>query len=164
MSSQTLPVRIQHATLRSLHTVAAMSEQYYGPWQYTEPDLCKLTQDREMPGRVYVAKTQCRKLVGYLIFVYCREIRAFDIRQIGVHPDYRRRGVATQLLESLRRLQSKKPGGVIGHLVPAGQVVLQDWLRARGFTLAHVTRGHFNNEDGFYFRQAGHPQLVQCYD
>lgn len=104
-----------------------------------------------LEGQIATRGWSCRvacvgdKVIGFISYL-CRK-HAFDIQSIGVHPDYRRRGVATALLETvLRKLDDRRSGITCG--VPDDLVEMHLFLRSAGFVAYTIIRRE--DEDDLY--------------
>lgn len=133
---------------RDLDTVVAIEGMSFGsPWR-------RATYARAVTGPNHsflVAELDGRSVVGYAGFWV--EGKQAHIAKLAVHPDYRRRGIGSVLLEHLLD-QVRRLGLPRAYLeVRRSNVVAQELYRRFGFRFERVqARAYPNNgEDAFVF-------------
>jgi ribosomal protein S18 acetylase RimI-like enzyme len=109
------------------------------------------------PFNAALLAEQGRTLLGYLLYRVEPGRRQAGICQLAVHPDYRRRRIASELLgDMLRRL--KTLGGVRILAVAADtQLPYHLFLRSHGFRAIAVRRGLYGTDDGYLFERLPAP-------
>lgn len=105
----------------------------------------------------YESRHNCRCLVVerdervVAVMVYAMQRTRFVVRSLVVDPAYQRRGIGRELLESLvarlRRHQRRSVRVVVSEYNTEAQL----FLRACGFRVVKVLRGHFGSRDGYLF-------------
>ncbi len=71
-----------------------------------------------------------------------------ELLDIGVAPNWRRRGIGRALLRGLEELL-RRPGDCIRTTVPETNLPVQLLLHAAGYRALSVLRDYFGNEDGY---------------
>jgi ribosomal-protein-alanine N-acetyltransferase len=92
-------------------------------------------------SRVYLVARAERKVVGYAGMMFAPD--EGHITTIAVHPQHRRRGVATQLLVALARTAIERDYGALTLEVRAGAEGAQALYRTFGFTVEGVRAGYY---------------------
>jgi ribosomal-protein-alanine N-acetyltransferase len=115
------------------------------PW--AREDIHVALAQRNCIGCVYDVDQEIR---GYML--YELQPGSLNIDNIAVHPDYRRQGIATALVQRLKDKLSQDRRTHITTMVSEHNTAAQLWLRACGFRCIRVHRAHFGqSHDGYEF-------------
>ncbi len=91
-------------------------------------------------------------IIGFLIYQLDREAHEVLLKSIAVAPDWRRRGVAASMIQSLDRKLAQGYDRVTV-LVPEGNLPLQLLLRSLGFRAVRVLRRWYDDEDAYQMQK-----------
>jgi len=119
-----------------------------------EPDIRKLMCGKYGMGGFVI--TEFNKPIGYSIYEQSKGV--LEIINLVVHQDYRRRGVATLLME---RLATRKKWASMQLCVRESNLPAQLFFSNKGFVATGVNRRYFEDhfldrikiEDGYNFRK-----------
>jgi ribosomal-protein-alanine N-acetyltransferase len=124
---------------------------YQTPWSRT-----MFASELAKPSSICLGAFEGDQLVGYVI--NSRYVDAWHVMNVAVHPDYRRRGLATRLLEAL--FEMTKNDGRRGYTLEvrvsnAGAIELYERL---GFERRGIRRGYYtdNREDALIMWRETH--------
>lgn len=110
-----------------LDAVLALEAELFGPLAWSRASYL---EELRHPSRHYLAATSRGTLVGYAgIFIASES----QIMTIGVHPDYRRQGIATALLTALIDVARHRRSREVWLEVRADDPGAQALYRAAGF-------------------------------
>ncbi len=142
-------VHIRWMIRRDMPEVMAIEEASFAePW--SEDDFVRSLRQRNCIGMVAEID---ERVVGYM--VYYLEKTRLDLANIAVHPDFRRRGVATAMINKLKgKLQSQRRNRL--------RLIVGDWnlraqvfFRACGMLATEVEREAFyDGSDAYRFEFA----------
>ena len=136
-------MEIKPLQLRDLNGVEAIEKRAYPtPWSRS-----MFASELAKPSSLCMGAFEGDRLIGYLII--SRYVDAWHVMNVAVDPDYRRRGIATTLLERLfeRTADDERRGYTLEvRISNAGAIRLYELL---GFEPRGVRRGYYtdNRED-----------------
>jgi ribosomal-protein-alanine N-acetyltransferase len=136
-------IEIKPLQLRDLNAIEQIEKRAYPtPWSRS-----MFASELAKPSSLCMGAFDGDRLVGYLII--SRYVDAWHVMNVAVDPDYRRRGIATALLERLfaRTVDDERRGYTLEVRVSnAGAIRLYELL---GFEPRGVRRGYYtdNRED-----------------
>lgn len=141
------PVRVyvRWVIRRDMPEIMATEEQRF-PFCWVEEDFLAHLRQRNCIGMVAEVGD---KVVGYM--VYIMEKAKLRLLNFAVDPNYRRRGIGSQLMAKLQsKLQSHRRTRIV-LTVRETELGAQHFLRAQGFEATKVLRGYFQDsgEDGY---------------
>ncbi len=120
-----------------LEVLAIEKYSFDTPW--TEEDFLAILRYRNCIGMVSgVGDT----VVGYMLYELHK--RRLDILNFAVHPEWRRRGVATQMVDKLvSKLSSHRRTSILVH-VADNNLTGQLFFRSAGFRAIRVERDYYD--------------------
>ena len=147
-------IQLRKLTLSHLAEIDAIERSAYPtPWSRT-----MFASELAKPSSICLGAFEGDELVGYII--NSRYVDAWHVMNVAVHPDYRRRGIATRLLERLFELT--KDDGRRGYTLEvrvtnAGAIDLYEGL---GFERRGVRRAYYtdNREDALVMWREAAPE------
>lgn len=110
------------------------------PW--SEDEIVALLRQRNFIGMV-AANTLSDRVLGYMVYELHRT--RIELVRLVVHPDARRRGVGTAMVDRLKAKMSQNRRTSWCCLVSERQLDVQLFLRANGLVCDHV--GYLNGTD-----------------
>ena len=128
------PITMEHIQrYGDIYAKAFSGEPWNDPWKPEDAviHVQELLESKQAYGLEYVLDG---KVVGFILgtsmlFHYGR---AFEINDLAVDPEYQRRGIAKELLETC--LADMKEQGMVGvHLITAGKGILPEFYAKYGF-------------------------------
>ena len=145
MTTNTITV-IRWLIRNDLDDVMAIERSSFAkPW--TRKEIHVALAQRNCIGCVYDVDREVR---GYMLYDLQRG--SLTICNLAVHPDYRRQGIATALIQRLKDKLSQDRRTHITTMVSEHNTDAQLWLRSCGFRCIRVHRGHFGaTHDGYEF-------------
>ena len=148
-SNAQLQVHIRWMIRRDMPEVLAIeSGQESLPWM--EDEFLKILRQRNCIGMVAEADD---KIVGFMIYELNKH--RLQILNFAVHPQYRRRGVASQMAAKLiGKLSSQRRTRISLHLRETN-LSAQLFFRAIGFKALEIAREHFED--------TGEDAYIMCY-
>ena len=145
-------IEIRALTLGDLDAIEAIEKRAYRtPWSRS-----MFASELAKPTSICLGAFEGERLMGYTI--NSRYVDAWHVMNVAVHPDYQRRGVATQLLERLFELTAddERRGYTLEVRVSnEGAIELYERL---GFEPRGIRRGYYtdNREDALImWRESG---------
>ena len=147
-------IRFRTLALTHLPEIETIERSAYRtPWSRT-----MFASELAKPSSICLGAFEGDELVGYII--NSRYVDAWHVMNVAVHPDYRRRGIATRLLERLFELT--KDDGRRGYTLEvrvsnAGAIDLYERL---GFGRRGVRRSYYtdNREDALVMWREAAPE------
>jgi ribosomal-protein-alanine N-acetyltransferase len=133
---------------RDIEQVEAIEAESF-PWPWSHNDFIRCLRQRNVIG--LVARDDNDSVLGYVIYELHKHY--FEILNLAVHPDHRRRGVGSTLINRLAMKLAEQRRVALwfnlwerndeGHL----------FLRALGFKAKHVMRRFYedDNDDAYRF-------------
>ena len=145
-TSQTqVRVHIRWMIRRDMPEVLAIEHAGFDfPW--SEEEFLRVLRQRNCIGMVAELG---ERVVGFMIYELHKS--KLNILDFAVHPEFRRQGVATQMVEKLAgKLSSHRRTRIILH-VRETNLPAQVFFRAQGFKASEVVREHFadTSEDAY---------------
>jgi ribosomal protein S18 acetylase RimI-like enzyme len=128
--------------------------------RWTQQDFCTFLHGSWQGGYVAVFHEQ---RLGFVLYRACRESRQLHLERIGVHPDWQRRHIGNRLLAHIRQWLRPVPDVKVTALVHERQLPVQCFLRANGFRVVRICKGHFDHgaSDAYFFElSAGDPAAL----
>ena len=136
-------VRLRPMTMADLDEVMTIERTSYKyPWS-----AGFFRQELQVAcARSILAETE-GKLIGYIL--YWLLPGAIDIHNVAVHVDYRRRGIARRLLQSVVQEAKRQSVSRVMLEVRKSNLVAQKLYQKMGFTTTGIRRGYYsdNGED-----------------
>jgi len=117
--------------------------------QWTLEDFQECFRSLDTIGKVVEVQGA---IIGFLIYQLDREAHEVLLKSIAVAPDWRRRGVAASMIQSLDRKLAQGYDRVTV-LVPEGNLPLQLLLRSLGFRAVRVLRRWYDDEDAYQMQK-----------
>jgi ribosomal-protein-alanine N-acetyltransferase len=159
---ETLIVRIRPMLVRDvLAVMVTENSSFEFPW--TEGDFVSHIDDRDSVS--YVAESSAAGgagcAVGYM--VYHVAPRRIELLNLAVHPQWRRRGVGTQLLATLAGQVVRHPGPGLGQRQSARAYVRESnlpaqlFLRSQGWRCDKILRGYYDDSSEDAYRMVLRP-------
>lgn len=141
-----MQVFIRWMVRRDMAAVLRISNaSFRQPW--TEEDFIRELRQRNVIGMVAeVGDT----IVGYMMY----ELRkhSLEVLNFAVHPDSRRHGVGTQMIDKLIGKLSAQRRSRVCFVLPDDSLAGHLFLRARGFKAVSIARGFWDDgQDGYRF-------------
>ena len=148
-SNAQLQVHIRWMIRRDMPEVLAIEAgQESLPWM--EDEFLKILRQRNCIGMVAEADD---KIVGFMIYELNKH--RLQILNFAVHPNYRRRGVASQMAAKLiGKLSSQRRTRISLHIRETN-LSAQLFFRAIGFMALEIAREHFED--------TGEDAYIMCY-
>lgn len=139
--------KIRWMIRRDLPRVVEIETDVFDADRWDEKEILACLKQRNCIAKVIEVNEQVE---GYLF--YELEKMAVNIVNIAVHPDWRRRGLGTMLLEALKSSAGYRKPIVV--LLRESSLGVQLFLRSNGFRAVRIYRGIYDDvgEDGYEFR------------
>lgn len=117
----------------------------------TETELVKLLRNRNCIGLVAEAEDDGQRAVAFII--YSLHKNNLHIETMAVHPELRRRGLGTAMIDKLKGKLSDQRRTAIDIEISEADLPTQQFLRARQFRCEHLQRGGWmDGRDRLEFR------------
>lgn len=145
MSKEPIGVHIRWMIRRDMAEVLAIEEESFEfPWTADDFKRC-LRQRHVMP---MVAEHK-ERVVGFMIYELHK--RRFHLLNVAVHPEYRRRLVGSQLIQSVTKKLSPQRRTRVEGLVRETNLAAQLFLRSMAFRAVATARGAYDDttEDAY---------------
>lgn len=140
-------VHIRWAHRRDVLAVLAIEDASFAdPW--SEDDFLRMIRQRNCICLVAEVEDQ---VVAFLLYELHKNKIA--IINFAVHPEWRRSGVGTQLIEKMKRKLDSYYRPVLSAVVREGNLPAQQFFRSMGFLATAVLPGYFSDsgEDAYRF-------------
>ena len=117
--------------------------EHFNRESWLEKDFITYLRERNHIAMVAEYKN---KVVGFM--VYELDSTVIHIEKLAVHPEFRRKGVGSQIIAKLlAKLGGKRKA--IDLVVHERNVNLQLFLKSNGFKAVDIIHGYFDKEDGY---------------
>jgi [ribosomal protein S18]-alanine N-acetyltransferase len=126
--------------------LAIEAKSFYHPWN--ENEFLRVLRQRNCIGMV----AECGdKVVGH--FLYELHKKKIQVLDLAVDPEFRRRGVGTQIINKLKGKLTNGRRSAIEMLVRESNLDAHLFLRECGFFASQVIRDHYDDtgEDAYRF-------------
>ena len=144
MTKQTINTHVRWMIRRDMPEVVDIEWLSFKDY-WTEDDFLRVLRGRNTIGKVAeVGET----IIGFLVYEIKKN--GMDILNLAVHPNWRRKGIGSALVNDLKTKIRRRPrmrivlsdSNLDGHL----------FIKAMGFAAVEVLPGYFENgEDGYKF-------------
>lgn len=140
-----LKTHVRWMIRRDMPEVLSIEASLSHPW--TEEDFLRCLRQRNCIGMVGELPNEA---VGSYM-VYELHKNTLSVLNFAVSEAYRGQGVGTRMIDKLKSKLSGLRRTSITMIVRESNLDLQLFLRSQDFVATEVLRGHFGDEDGYWF-------------
>lgn len=145
---QKLDVQIRWSIRRDMPEILAIESECFGYDMWTEDDFIQCLKQRNCIGMV---AEHNERIVGYMVYELLKG--SLHILNFAVHPNYRRRGIGSQLVEKLVAKLSQQRRTSLFLEVRETNLDAQLFFSRCGFWATDVLPGFYedSNDDAYRF-------------
>jgi ribosomal-protein-alanine N-acetyltransferase len=90
-----------------------------------------------------------KRLIGFIIYSTDKTAQTANIVTLDIHPDFRRKGLATKLLDTAESQLDKIRTKTITLQVSVNNMPAQNFYKAKGYEIQSVINDYYPSEDAY---------------